>query len=73
MDSAKAKQLVDQTWDEQITPQLVDYIKIPCKSPAFDADWEEHGYMDQAVEQISGWSRRRPSRGPGTRIPPPFR
>lgn len=58
MDSAKTKQLVDQTWDQQITPQLVEYIKIPCKSPAFDADWEKHGYMDQAVEQISAWCQQ---------------
>ncbi|MHC5064126.1 MAG: M20 family metallopeptidase [Planctomycetota bacterium] len=63
MDSAKAKQLVDQTWDEQITPQLVEYIKIPCKSPAFDADWEKHGYMDQAVEQISGWCKEQAIEG----------
>ncbi len=63
MDSAKAKQLVDQTWDEQITPQLVEYIKIPCKSPAFDADWEKHGYMDQAVEQISSWCKEQQIEG----------
>lgn len=48
-------QFVETTWNEQIVPELVEYIRIPNKSPSFDPDWEEHGYMEQAVEQIYGW------------------
>ena len=46
---------VDSVWDHEIVPQLVKYIRIPNKSPSFDPDWEQNGYMEQAVTLISGW------------------
>ena len=36
-------------WDQDIVPQLVDYIRIPNKSPMFDKDWQAAGHMDAAV------------------------
>ena len=54
---------VERVWDETIVPSLVDYIRIPNKSPHFDAQWAEHGYMDQAVDLIAGWCRERPIEG----------
>jgi acetylornithine deacetylase/succinyl-diaminopimelate desuccinylase-like protein len=48
---------VDQVWDESIVPELIRYIAIPNKSPAFDADWRSHGYMDEAVSLIEAWCR----------------
>ena len=57
MDAMSAKSFVDAIWDAEVIPQLVDYIRIPNKSPAFDADWQAHGYMDAAVEQFAGWAR----------------
>lgn len=53
-----AKQLHDfvtQTWQQEIIPSLCDYIKIPNKSPHFDAQWQEHGFMEQAVAHIAAW------------------
>jgi acetylornithine deacetylase/succinyl-diaminopimelate desuccinylase-like protein len=50
-------------WDEQIVPQLVDYIRIPNKSPMFDADWVKHGYMDQAVALMERWAGAQPIPG----------
>ena len=38
---------VNQFWDDKILPTLVEYIKIPNKSPSFDPDWEKHGHMDR--------------------------
>ena len=32
---------IDKFWDNEVIPQLIDYIKIPNKSPAFDPDWEK--------------------------------
>jgi hypothetical protein len=49
MSSYDVNRFISSIWDEQIVPSLVDYIKIPNKSPMFDAKWAEHGYMDQAV------------------------
>ena len=49
MDTAKTDRFVADAWDGDIVPQLVEYIRIPNKSPMFDAQWQEHGYMDDAV------------------------
>ena len=46
---------VSQQWDTDITQQLVEYVKIPAKSPGFDRDWAAHGYLDQAIEQARAW------------------
>lgn len=56
MDSTTARAFIDHLWDREIIPQLIDYIRIPNKSPAFDPDWQLHGYMDQAVEQFAAWA-----------------
>ena len=58
MDASKVDRFVAQKWDDDIVPQLVEYIRIPNKSPMFDAEWKAHGYMDQAVELMAGWARR---------------
>ncbi len=55
MDSQKIRQFVNDQWDKTIVPELIEFIKIPNKSPAFDSDWEQHGFMEQAVEQIVNW------------------
>ena len=58
MDQQKLTRFVDQCWGDEIVPQLVDYIKIPNKSPAFDPDWEKHGHMEAAVALLERWARR---------------
>ena len=62
MDADGLLHFIDSKWDKDIVPQLVEYIRIPNKSPMFDADWAEHGHMDAAVALMSGWARR--SRSP---------
>ena len=57
MDASKIDAYVSQKWDEDIVPQLVEYIRIPNKSPMFDADWQAQGYMDQAVALMEAWAR----------------
>jgi acetylornithine deacetylase/succinyl-diaminopimelate desuccinylase-like protein len=57
MDSRKIEQFVSAKWDEEIVPQLVEYIRIPNKSPMFDAEWVKHGYMDAAVALMEKWAR----------------
>ena len=55
MDQKIAQDFIDEMWTDSIVPELVEYIKIPNKSPHFDADWQEHGYMEDAVQQIFKW------------------
>lgn len=63
MNTEQLRAFVSAKWDEEIVPRLVEYIRIPNKSPMFDADWAEHGYMDQAVELLAGWARAQPIAG----------
>src|SRR5690606_23696023 len=56
IDSAASERYVSGKWADEIVPQLVEYIRIPNKSPMFDANWVEHGYMDQAVELMRAWA-----------------
>ncbi len=63
IDLTRATETIDQLWDDSITNELVDYIRIPAKSPHFDADWAEHGHIDQAVQHIARWCRDQPVQG----------
>lgn len=56
MDSGAARTFIDRLWDQEIVPQLIDYIRIPNKSPAFDPEWQAHGHMDAAVDQFAAWA-----------------
>jgi acetylornithine deacetylase/succinyl-diaminopimelate desuccinylase-like protein len=57
LDVAKARMFVDQCWGDEVIPTLVEYIRIPNKSPSFDPDWVAHGYMDEAVALFERWAR----------------
>ncbi|MDH4020539.1 MAG: peptidase M20, partial [Xanthomonadales bacterium] len=57
MDQKLAQNFIDEMWMDSIVPELVEYIKIPNKSPHFDADWQKHGYMEDAVQQIFSWCK----------------
>jgi acetylornithine deacetylase/succinyl-diaminopimelate desuccinylase-like protein len=57
MNEKENKNFIDKLWDLSITPTLMEYIKIPNKSPQFDRDWQAHGYMDQAVTLIANWCK----------------
>ena len=68
IDIAKASQYIDRCWDGEIVPALVEYIRIPNKSPAFDPDWAAHGHMDEAVDLFERWARARLSSLPGATL-----
>ncbi|MDI1251914.1 M20 family metallopeptidase [Thermomonas sp.] len=57
MDASQISTFVDHKWESEIVPQLVDYIRIPNKSPMFDADWVANGHMERAVELMEAWAR----------------
>jgi len=57
MDQKAVQSFVDEKWNDEIVPELVEYIKIPNKSPHFDPDWEANGYMENAVQQIFAWCK----------------
>jgi acetylornithine deacetylase/succinyl-diaminopimelate desuccinylase-like protein len=60
MDAEKIRNYVDALWTDSIVPELIEYVRIPNKSPAFDKEWREHGYMDQVVTRFEAWARNQP-------------
>ena len=57
LDHSAAENFIARKWDADIVPQLVDYIRIPNKSPMFDKDWQANGHMDAAVALMEAWAR----------------
>ena len=57
MDKDLAISLTDEEWEKSIIPELVEYIRVPNKSPAFDPDWQSNGFMEQVVDQFVAWSQ----------------
>ena len=68
MDNRLARDFVERRWDESILPELVEYIRIPNKSPMFDPDWEAHGHMEAAVQLMRRWAEQEAHSLPGTVI-----
>jgi acetylornithine deacetylase/succinyl-diaminopimelate desuccinylase-like protein len=68
MDPRALNSFAADLWEREITPALVDYIRIPAKSPAFDPDWAKSGFIDQAVEHMAGWAREKIKALPGTTL-----
>ncbi|MER1940171.1 M20 family metallopeptidase [Castellaniella sp. FW104-16D08] len=59
LDAAALQGFVDEQWDREITPALQRYIAVPAKSPAFDADWQAHGFIGQVVRDAATWLESR--------------
>ncbi len=63
MDQQTAQKFIDELWMDSIVPELVEYIKIPAKSPHFDAAWASNGYVEDAVKQIFSWCKAQDVKG----------
>ena len=56
---ASSAAFVERVWEREIVPALEAYVRIPNKSPSFDAEWKAHGHMDRATTLIEEWCRAR--------------
>ena len=63
MNTSALAATVARTWDGSIVPQLVEYIRIPAKSPHFDPQWEKHGHIEKVIRLAEAWARQQPVRG----------
>src|SRR5689334_11089624 len=61
LDTARALQSSERIWKQEIVPALLEYIRIPNKSPAYEPKWQEN--MDKAVALIEAWCRKQPALG----------
>ena len=55
LDPKALQAFVDDKWDNEIIPALTDYIAVPAKSPAFDADWEKNAFIERVVRDAAQW------------------
>jgi acetylornithine deacetylase/succinyl-diaminopimelate desuccinylase-like protein len=55
--------LVDRLFEADALPALDAYTRIPCLSPAFDADWASAGHLRRAADLLAEWCRTRPLAG----------
>ena len=63
MDTAAAARLIDERWRDSAQPCLEAYVRIPNKSPLFDADWQANGHMQRAARLLLEWCKARPLKG----------
>ena len=62
-DAQTTSSFVSTFWDEHIVPTITDYIRIPNKSPSFDANWEANGHMEEALQLSLAWLEKHPVPG----------
>ena len=55
LNPADALTQVSAQWDNDLVRQLTDYIQIPAKSPGFDPDWAQHGYLETVLRNAADW------------------
>ena len=63
MNDATLLETVGAQWDGDIVGQLIEYIRIPARSPQFDPQWEAHGHIERAIRLAQAWVARQPVRG----------
>src|ERR1700687_5683409 len=61
--AAQLEGRIAKQWDTEIVPQLVEYVRIPAKSPHFDPQWREAGHIEAAVQQARAWLAVQPVTG----------
>ena len=66
-EAEKLADFAERIWDDEIVPALTDYIAVPAKSPMFDAEWQQHGYIERVVARRRGLGRGQKRRRPEAR------
>jgi acetylornithine deacetylase/succinyl-diaminopimelate desuccinylase-like protein len=63
MTAAALASAIARQWDDEIVPQLVEYVRIPAKSPHFDPDWKKNGHIERVIALAEAWVRKQLVRG----------
>jgi acetylornithine deacetylase/succinyl-diaminopimelate desuccinylase-like protein len=63
MDLSELNAFTRGKWDEDLVPRLVEYVRVPAMSPAFDASWEAHGHLAAVVRAAQAWCSAQPIAG----------
>jgi acetylornithine deacetylase/succinyl-diaminopimelate desuccinylase-like protein len=63
MNMSAVRTYIDRVWNQSAVPELIEYVRIPNKSPAFDREWHTNGHMEQAITRFAAWARAQESKG----------
>ena len=63
MDAGRTQQFISEYWRDSVLPGLMDFIRIPNKSPLYDPQWRQTGHMDHAISLIERWCLEQRIRG----------
>ena len=55
MDKRVIEPFVTSTFEKDIVPALMNFIRIPNCSPSYDKDWQTNGFQEQAALYIKEW------------------
>ena len=55
LEAVSLQSQVDAAWSQRIVPELMRYIEVPAKSPAFDPDWSAHGLLERVLQSAADW------------------
>ena len=66
--SSQVRRTIGAMWDDSIVPALVDYVRIPCKSPAFEPQWQALGHLRTAADRLAAWAAASGVRGLAQRV-----
>ena len=47
------KEYIHHAWAGETLDAMKAFIRIPSKSSAFDAEWEKHGFLLEAVKDAA--------------------
>jgi acetylornithine deacetylase/succinyl-diaminopimelate desuccinylase-like protein len=65
-EASRLRAFIAGQWSDSVVPTLCEFVRIPNKSPLFDADWERNGHMERAVQLMAGWCKAQ--KIPGARV-----
>jgi acetylornithine deacetylase/succinyl-diaminopimelate desuccinylase-like protein len=57
MDNKRTATFVKKEWIDNVLPSLMDFIRIPNLSPAFDAAWDSNGHQLKAFDLVTRWAK----------------
>ena len=57
MDNKSLHEFIDKRWGDSLLREMEGFIRIPAKSPHFDENWAENGYLEEAVAHAERWCR----------------
>ena len=56
MDNKRTAAFVKKEWIDNVLPSLMDFIRIPNLSPAFDEAWDANGHQLTAFDLVKSWA-----------------